>query len=133
MSTLHTTLERLARAVERVADRLELLVPNVPTPSPTAGADGPLGGPQQPPTRPATPELTSIAANLARLADHLAPVPPSIVGTRYVAERLGCTTVWVAEMVRKGEIPRSCILVGTGTGRPWKFSKGRIDEWIASR
>jgi Helix-turn-helix domain len=55
------------------------------------------------------------------------------VGSRYIADRLGCTTVWVAEMARSGEVPRHCVVPGTGSGKPWKFYRERIDAWIASR
>src|SRR5215468_10982007 len=77
--------------------------------------------------------LTSVATSLARISDHLAPSPAVVVGSRYVADRLGCTAVWVAEMARRGEIPRHCVVTGTGSGKPWKFYRGKIDQWIASR
>jgi hypothetical protein len=75
----------------------------------------------------------SVTRSLERIADVLAPAPPEVVGTRYVAQRLACTTVWVAEMARQGQIPKGCILPGTGNGKPWKFYKGRIDGWVAAR
>jgi hypothetical protein len=78
-------------------------------------------------------DLATVAAGIARLADHFAPAPSDIVGSEYVARKLGCTTTWIAEMVRKGEIPRSCVVQGTGNGRPWKFHKARIEAWIARR
>jgi hypothetical protein len=78
-------------------------------------------------------ELGSIAASLARIADALSPGQPAVVGTPYVAGRLGCTTVWVAEMARKGEVPRGCVVPGTGSGKPWKFYRAKIDDWLASR
>jgi excisionase family DNA binding protein len=77
--------------------------------------------------------LTAIADSLARIADHIAPEPDSIVGTPYIAERLGCTTTWVSEMIRDGRIPTSCIGIGTGNGKPWKFHRDKIDAWLASR
>ena len=77
--------------------------------------------------------LDRIATALERIADRLAPEPADIVGSGYVAERLGCTTVWVAEMARKGDIPKSCLVPGTGTGKPWKFYRGKIDQWLESR
>lgn len=63
----------------------------------------------------------------------LDPPPPDTVDSCYVAGKLGCTTTWVADMARNGEIPRSCIVTGTGNGKPWKFHRTRIDEWIARR
>jgi excisionase family DNA binding protein len=77
--------------------------------------------------------LTAIADSLARIADHLAPEPNTIVGTPYVARLLGCTTTWVSEMIRDGRIPAACIVTGTGNGKPWKFHRDKIDEWLANR
>jgi hypothetical protein len=70
---------------------------------------------------------------LTRLADTLAPVPQDVVGTPYVAKQLGCTVTWVAEMVRKGDVPQKCIVPGTGKGKPWKFYREQIDAWLARR
>jgi hypothetical protein len=70
---------------------------------------------------------------LPRLADSIAPAPDDIVGTPHVAARLGCTVTWVAELVRNGEIPKSCVVPGTGAGKPWKFFRERIDQWIKTR
>jgi hypothetical protein len=75
----------------------------------------------------------SVADSLARIADALDPPPPDVVGSPYVAGRLGCTTVWVAEMARSGAIPASCVVPGTGNGKPWKFHRERIDRWLAAR
>ncbi len=43
------------------------------------------------------------------------------------------TTVWVAEMARRGDIPADCLVAGTGTGKVWKFNREKIDKWIVSR
>ena len=67
------------------------------------------------------------------VADAIAPQPNDLVGTPYVARRLGCTAVWVAEMARDGTIPAQCVVAGTGNGKVWKFYRDRIDRWIASR
>jgi hypothetical protein len=48
------------------------------------------------------------------------------------AQKLGVTTTWIADMVRRGEIPASCIVTGSGNGKPWKFHRGRIEEWLES-
>lgn len=58
---------------------------------------------------------------------------PEIVGTSYVSERLGCTSIWITEMVRRGVIPPACVVPGTGEGKPWKFFRSRVDEWIRRR
>lgn len=77
--------------------------------------------------------LNLVHTEIRRIADHFDPPPPDKVGTPYIAERLGCTTVWIAEMVRSGEIPRSCVVEGTGNGKVWKFHRRRIDHWIQNR
>lgn len=77
--------------------------------------------------------LAGVQADLQRLADHLAPQPPDIVGTPFLANRLGCTPTWIAQMVRNREIPQSCIVPGSGKGRQWKFYRKRIEDWLASR
>lgn len=77
--------------------------------------------------------LAEMIPLLARIADAVAPAPTATVGTPYVAQKLGCTTVWVAEMVRKGDIPRCCLVTGTGNGKVWKFYRDKIDGWVASR
>jgi hypothetical protein len=79
------------------------------------------------------PDLTSIAKSLARIADVVDPAPSKIVDSPYVANRLDCTTVWVAEMARNGQIPKNCIVPGTGNGKLWKFYRSLIDQWIESR
>lgn len=70
---------------------------------------------------------------LSRIAAALDPTPPEFVGTRYIADRLGQTTVWIAEMARRGDIPKSCVVEGTGTGKVWKFHRDKIDEWLKTR
>lgn len=68
-----------------------------------------------------------------RIADRLDPPPPDVVDSPWVAARLNCTTTWVADMARRGDIPEGCVVVGTGYGRPWKFYRTRIEEWFATR
>lgn len=77
--------------------------------------------------------LAELVIEVRRIADVLDPPPPDLVDSVYVAGKLGCTTTWVADMARNGEIPRSCIVTGTGNGKPWKFHRTRIDEWIGRR
>ena len=77
--------------------------------------------------------LAVIANSLKRLADHVDPPPPDIIGTDYIADKLGCTLVWVAKMAAGGIIPKNCIVPGTGIGKPWKFYRSRIDPWIVMR
>jgi len=77
--------------------------------------------------------LENISASQKRLADHFDPPPSDIVGTDYIANHLGCTQVWVTDLVRGGGIPKSCVVVGTGNGKPWRFYRSRIDDWLARR
>ena len=63
----------------------------------------------------------------------LDPAPPDLVDSAYIAKRLGCTTTWIADLARKGEIPNRCLVAGTGRGKPWKFHRREVDEWIGSR
>lgn len=77
--------------------------------------------------------VQSIAADLRRIADRLDPPPSDKIGTPYVADRLDCTTVWITELIRRGEIPANCIVPGTGNGKPWKFYRERIDRWLKDR
>jgi predicted DNA-binding transcriptional regulator AlpA len=77
--------------------------------------------------------LEQQTTTLERIADHLAPRPGDIVGTPYVAQKLGCTTAWITDLIKQGEIPAGCIVEGTGNGKIWKFHRLRIDEWIKGR
>jgi hypothetical protein len=74
-----------------------------------------------------------IELSLERIADAVAPAPVEIIGTPEIAKRLGCTTVWVAEMARKGDIPAACMVSGTGNGKPWKFYREKIEGWLVNR
>jgi len=77
--------------------------------------------------------LLEVQADLKRIADHLDPQPADVVGTPYLANKLGCTSTWIAQMVRSGEIPKGCLVPGSGKGRQWKFYRQRIEEWLASK
>lgn len=77
--------------------------------------------------------LAEVHADLKRIADHFDPQPPDVVDTPFIARRLGCTTTWIAQMVRSGEMPKGCVVPGSGKGRQWKFYRRRIEEWLASR
>ena len=77
--------------------------------------------------------LGQIEHSLRRIADHVDPPPPDVVTTNYVARKLNCTLVHAARLAAEGRIPRSCIYPGTGEGKPWKFYRSRIDQWIEQR
>ena len=63
----------------------------------------------------------------------LTPNAPDLVGTDYIARRLGCTTQWVAQMADRGDIPKECIAPKVSGGRIWKFHRDRIDAWLRER
>jgi hypothetical protein len=77
--------------------------------------------------------LSDIASSLKRLADKADPPPPEVVDTPYVAQKLGVTRTWIADQARAGQIPQSCVVPGTGNGRPWKFYRSKIEHWIENR
>ena len=77
--------------------------------------------------------LAEVQADLKRLADHFDPPPSDIVDTPYIAQRLGLTTARIAQLVRSGEIPKSCVVPGSGQGRQWKFYRRRMEEWLTKR
>lgn len=79
------------------------------------------------------PALDSLAEASHRIAAHIVSEHGDVVGTPCLAQQLGCSVVWVAEMARNGEIPKGCIVPGTGNGKPWKFYRQRIEEWINKR
>lgn len=82
------------------------------------------------------PELLAtfrdIAHSLRRIADALAPTPPDLVGTPYVAQRSGRTSTRVTQWVQSGELPAHCVHSG-GNGVPYKFYREHIDRWVESR
>ena len=77
--------------------------------------------------------LEMLAAAGDHNANHVAPAPGDIVGTPYLAQKLGCTTTWAGEMARTGQIPKNCIVPGSGNGKPWKFRREQIEDWINER
>jgi hypothetical protein len=77
--------------------------------------------------------LQQVAEALMRIADHVSPPPPAVVGTPYVAQKLDCSTEWITEMIRTAEIPSHIIVPGTGNGKPWKLYRKKIDKWLKNR
>ena len=79
---------------------------------------------------------TEIAADirtlLQRITEHF--TPQEVVGTDYVANRLGCSSQYVSRMATEGNIPKACIKVSSGERRQrWKFFRSEIDRWIEGR
>ena len=82
----------------------------------------------------AIPEaVDAIRDALKRIADHFDPPPPDVVDSVYVSQKLGCTTTWIADLARNGGIPPSCVVPGTGDGKPWKFYRVKIEKWITEQ
>jgi hypothetical protein len=77
--------------------------------------------------------LLRIAVALERIANHLSPEPSDIVGSDHVAARLRCTPTHIARLARDGSIPASCIVPGCGNGKPWRFLRHRINNWLETR
>jgi hypothetical protein len=84
-----------------------------------------------------------IAALVAALKEHthaigslvatLAPEVPDLVGTDYIARRLGVSKQWAGVMAERGDIPRNCVAPKISGGRIWKFHKDRTDAWLRER
>ena len=71
------------------------------------------------------------AAAAERIADHIDPCGGDrLVGTRYVATRIGRTPRRVCDMARDGIITPDCIADWGGDGGHWKFYPKKIDSWI---
>jgi hypothetical protein len=58
---------------------------------------------------------------------------PDLVGTDYLARKLGVSKQWVGTMAERGDIPRHCIAPKVSGGRIWKFHRDRIDAWLRER
>jgi predicted DNA-binding transcriptional regulator AlpA len=71
-----------------------------------------------------------IAVGIERLIDVLVPKASELVGTDYIASKLGKSKQWVGKMAEKGTIPKNCIAPRVCGGRIWKFYRDRIDAWL---
>lgn len=71
-----------------------------------------------------------IAVGIERLIDVLMPKASELVGTDYIASKLGKSKQWVGKMAEKGTIPKNCIAPRVCGGRIWKFYRDRIDAWL---
>ncbi len=74
--------------------------------------------------------LGRIAEGFERLIQVLVPQTAELVGTEYIASRLGVSKQWVGKMAEKGTIPKNCIAPKVSGGRVWKFHRDRIDAWL---
>ena len=64
------------------------------------------------------------------LLEVLSPRPVDLVGTDFVAAKLGCSKQWVGKMAENGTIPKHCIAPKVSGGRIWKFYRQEICDWL---
>jgi hypothetical protein len=56
----------------------------------------------------------------------LAPAPADLAGTVYVATKLGCTTVWVTELIKKGSMPWSIAAASTSGSNAAEYAASAV-------
>jgi hypothetical protein len=78
-------------------------------------------------------ELSAVSLSAARIANCLDPPLSQIIDSPSLAKQLDCSTTWIAQMARDRRIPASCIVPGTGSGKPWKFYRKQINDWLSNR
>ena len=86
---------------------------------------------------------SDFAALVAALTDHtraigalvatLAPEVPDLVGTDYIARRLGVSKQWVGAMAERGDIPKNCVAPKISGGRIWRFHRDKVEAWLRER
>jgi predicted DNA-binding transcriptional regulator AlpA len=74
-----------------------------------------------------------IAQGIERLIEVLVPKTSELVGTEYVASKLGVSKQWVGKMAEKGTIPKNCIAPKVSGGRIWKFYRDKTDAWLKEK
>lgn len=79
----------------------------------------------------ANPAWERIANGIERLIEVLVPKSADLVGTDYVASKLGVSKQWVGKMAEQGTIPKNCVAPKVSGGRIWKFHRDRIDAWLS--
>ena len=77
--------------------------------------------------------LERIADGLDRLIEVLVPKTEDLVGTEYIAKKLGVSKQWVGTMAGGGTIPKNCIAPKVSGGRIWKFHRDKIDAWLTEQ
>ncbi len=80
-----------------------------------------------------TDSIERCEEELRRIADHFNPPLTPIVGTDYIASRLGLTPERITQMTREGDVPPHCLVEGSGNGKPWKYHRRHVDAWLKSR
>ena len=74
-----------------------------------------------------------IADGLERLLEVLVPKASELVGSEYIAAKLGVSKQWVGKLASNGTIPKNWIAPKISGGRIWKFRRDRVDEWLKVR
>ena len=77
--------------------------------------------------------LTNNTRAIGDLVATLSPKAPDMVGTDYVARRLGVSKQWVGTLAERGDIPKHCVAPKVSGGRIWKFHRDKIDAWLRER
>ena len=78
--------------------------------------------------------VTSIDRSLARIADHFDPSPADIVGSRLHREAARLhQSLGRGDGAPRARFRNRCVVQGTGNGKPWKFHRQKIEEWINNR
>jgi predicted DNA-binding transcriptional regulator AlpA len=71
-----------------------------------------------------------IADGIERLIDLLVPKTSELVGTEYIASKIGKSKQWIGKMAERGTIPKNCVAPKVGGGRIWRFHRDKIDAWL---
>jgi len=75
--------------------------------------------------------LRDHTAAITSLVATLAPEVPDLVGTDYLARKLGVSKQWVGAMAERGDIPRECVAPKISGGRVWRFHRSKVDQWLS--
>jgi predicted DNA-binding transcriptional regulator AlpA len=71
-----------------------------------------------------------IAEGIERLIEVLVPKTSELVGTEYIASKIGKSKQWIGKMAERGHIPKNCVAPKIGGGRIWRFHRDKIDAWL---
>lgn len=77
--------------------------------------------------------LRNHTAAITSLVATLAPEVPDLVGTTYVASRLGVSTTWVCRLADNGDIPKACMAPRLSGGRIRRFFRDKVDQWLSEK
>lgn len=77
-----------------------------------------------------TEPFERIAEGIERLIEVLVPKTSELVGTEYIASKIGKSKQWIGKMAERGTIPKNCVAPKIGGGRIWRFHRDKIDAWL---